>query len=444
MAVRGSLIDLDIQDIVSNTNPHKKDRSLEIILHTENKDIPIEYLKLYEVMRNYSKYVGDYIVITFNMLGGEFIEDVYPYRDNLELTVIETSPYTDEITSNIRYKFVMINNNANVYGSEYTMAQREELNRTKIIRVEGQLIDRAVEGLRMLQVEGIYRNQTIKDILLAEFKEKIDTLQLDGASLDVNIDIVEPSNTSTVSQMVLPTGVYLLDFPSYLQHSIYGVYNADIGTYVQRIDDKINIFIYPLCDPNRFDSVDKKAMVFFTNNIRYNSVDNTFKQDGGILKILAGTSLRSLDNAENDFISEGSGYIKAYPQQMINRNVMVTDDSLTFDSTANLEGTKFKERKDGADRPIYVGNEVNMYKYRSVMTRRMMGLYQFQWHYSTADRFYPGMPVQYIYEDKYGKLMQLEGTIQVVYSKYDKVLETTSTMITFLAKKPIVYEVEAT
>ena len=439
----GSLIDMDIQDIISNNNPFKKNRELELTLHTEDKDIPIEHLKLFEVMRNYSKYVGDYIVVTFHMFGGEFIKDVYPYRDNLEMTITETNPLLDSITSTTRYKFVMLNNNANVYGSEYSASKREQLNRTKIIRVEGQLVDLVVEGLRLIQVDGIYKNQTIKNIITAELKEKIDTLQIDGETPQVNIDIVTPNNNNTIDQLVIPSGIYALDFPSYLQHSTYGVYNGDIGTYVQRINNIPTIFVYPICDINRFDEVEEKAMVFFTNNIKYNAIDNTFRKDGKILKILAGTSLRSLDDAENQFMSEGSGFIRAYPEQMMNRNVVVSDDKLQFESTANLEGTTFKERKDGSNRPIYVGNQVNMYKYRSTMTRRMMGTYQFQWHYSSCDMFYPGMPLQFVYEDGDGKIMELEGIVQVVYSKFDKILETTSTMITFFAKKPIVFEVEA-
>lgn len=438
----GILIDSDIQDIINTDNFYKDNRSYIVTLHTPYDDIEIKYLKLIETLRNYSKYVGDYTLVTFTMLGGEFIFDVYPYRDNLEMTITEIYPGDDSVTSETRYKAVLVNNNANVYGSKYSSSDKENLNRTEMIRVEIQCIDRIVEGLRLLQVEGIYENITLKDIMMSELKEKISTLQLDGEEAKVNIDIAEPSNTNMIEQMIIPSGIYALDFPSFLQNTIYGVYNGDIGTYLQRIGSVPVLYVYPLCDITRFEQVEEKMIVYFTNNVKYNAIDNTFKKDGDVIKVLAGTTLKSLDDAENSFMSEGSGFVRVLPEQMINRNALVTNDSMNLDSDSQLEGTKFKDRRDGADRPIFIGNQPNMYKYRSMINRNSMGTYQFQWHYSDPDLIYPGMPIQYVYEDNDGVINQLEGIIQSVFTKYDKVLNTTSTLITFFAKKPIVYNEE--
>ena len=202
------------------------------------------------------------------------------------------------------------------------------------------------------------------------------------------------------------------------------------------------MYVYPLYDINRFDQVEEKIMAFFTTSMKFNAIDNTFKKDGDVLKILVGTTLRSLDDAENTFMSEGSGFIRVLPEQMMNRNALVTNDSINLDSTTQLEGTKFKDRKDGAEKPIFVGNESNMYKHRSMINRNSVGTYQFQWHYSNPDDIYPGMPIQYMYEDGNGEITKLEGIVQATFTQYDKAYDTTSTMITFFAKKPIVYNEE--
>ena len=438
----GSLIDNDIQDIIRTENPYKQNRQFSLILHTPYKDIDIKFLKLMETLRNYSKYIGDVIITTFNMLGGDFVYDVYPYRDNLELTIEEIDPTTNSITATNRYKFVLVNNNANVYGSKYSAATQDDLNKTELVKLEGQCIDRVVEGMRLLQVEGIYENSTLKDIMLAELKEKISSLKIDGEEPKVNIDIVEPNNNNIIQQMIIPAGIYALDFPTYLQNTIYGVYNSGIGTYIQRKDNEITLYVYPLYDINRFDQVEEKIMAFFTTSMKFNAIDNTFKKDGDVLKILVGTTLRSLDDAENTFMSEGSGFIRVLPEQMMNRNALVTNDSINLDSTTQLEGTKFKDRKDGAEKPIFVGNESNMYKHRSMINRNSVGTYQFQWHYSNPDDIYPGMPIQYMYEDGNGEITKLEGIVQATFTQYDKAYDTTSTMITFFAKKPIVYNEE--
>lgn len=437
---QGRLIETDIKSIIATERPLQKDgREYEVTIHTADRDISVAALKTVEVMRNYSKHIGDYVLVGFNMFGGDFIKDIYPHRDNLEITISVYNRYTNETISDNRYKLVLVNNNANVYGSKYTLSEREQLNRTEYIYVEGQCIDRMVEGLRLLQVEGIYENNTLKDIMLAELTEKINGLQIDGATPEFDIDIVEPINKDIIKQLILPTGIYALDFPSFLQNTCYGVYNGGIGTYIQYIDNKPTLFIYPLYDVNRFDEVEKKCIVFYAGNNLYNAMDNTYKQDGDVLKIIAGTGLRSIDSGENEFMSEGSGYIRVLPQQMMNRNVTVSDDAMNLDSDTQLEGTKFKDRLDGTERPIYLGNEVNMYKFRSEINKRALGTYQFQWHFSNPELIYPGMPIQYVFEDDKNGITKLTGIIQAIGTKYDEALKTMSTLVIFMAKKPIVY-----
>lgn len=435
----GRLIESDILEIVENAIPDKDNLKYEIILHTKDYDIEVSNLLLIETMRNYSKYVGDFMVVTFQMLGGTFIKDVYPNRDNLEMTIIKYDKYTSVTYSDTRYKVALINNDANVYGSKYTASDREQLNRTEYVRVVAQCLDRVVEGLRLTQVEGIYENTTLKDIIMAELTEKLSAIEVDGNKPDFGIDIIEPNNNKEIEQMIIPAGIHALDFPSYIQNTTYGIYNGGIGTYMQRTGSRYIVYVYPLYDIERFDNTEFKLIVYFTSNKKFNLADNTYRRDGGVLKILAGTSLVSMDNAENEFMSEGDGFVRILPQQMINRNVMVSSNSMEFDAETSLEGTKFKDRTDGVDKAMYLGNEVNMYKYRSEINKRSLGTYQFTWHFSNPDLIYPGMPVQYVFEDDKSTIYKLNGIVQFIASKYDKAMGTTSSSIIFMAKKPVVY-----
>lgn len=433
------LIDLDVSSIIRTNNPYKDNIEYSLILHTPDADISIKILKLIETMRNYNTYVGDYTVVTFNMFAGDFIYDVFPNRDNLEMSIVKYNKADASSTEVNRYKFILLNNNRDVYGSNYTASTREELNRNELIRVEGQCLDRVLEGLRTIMVEGIYDGITLKDLITAELVEKIQDLQIEGSKEEISIDVVEPNNTSTVDNLMLPTGLYVMDFPSWLQNTIYGVYNNGLGTYLQMYNGKKTIFVFPLFDVNRFDSVENRLIVYYPNTVLYDTIDNTFKLDGSTLKVITGSSLKSEDNAENDFMDEGDGFIRVLPDQMMNRNAIVETDKMTLDSTTQLEGTKFKNRRDGVSKGIYVGNEINMYKQRSYINRKTLGQYSFKWHFSNPDLIYPGMPMKYVYETREGELVELEGIVQAIWSKYDAVKLTTSSYVTFFAKKPIVY-----
>lgn len=432
-----SLLQIDIKEIINATNPNTDNLQYSLILHTPEEDYTVPIVKLIEVMRNYNKYVGDYIVVTFYMPAGDFIKGMYKYRDNMELTIVQTDKYDTSFVKSTRYKFVLLNNNKNVYGSNYAIQTKEELNKHEMLKIEGQCIDRVVEGMRLLQVEGIYENVTIKDLITAELTEKLEGLAVDGNAESVRIDIEEPNNPATIKQIILPTGVYALDFPSYLQNSIYGVYNNGLGTYVQDWYDNKTLFVYPLFDVNRVNNREYRLIIYYTSAVKFNYIDNTYFLDGSTLKIIAGTTLRSLDDAENEFINSGDGYIRTKPQQIMNRNVMVGNDKLTLDNTTQVEGTKFKERRDGVSRARYVGPEVNMYKHRTYVNRQTMGMYEFTWYYSNPDLIYPGMPLLYLFEDSAGVISQLEGAVQLVCTVWDAAKNTRSSLITFFARKPV-------
>lgn len=410
------------------------------LIHTPDDDIEPYLLKIVETMRNYNKYVGDYVVVTMEIMGGVFIKDIYPHRDSLEISIVRTNKSNLKIHEEKRYKAILINNNKNVYGSEYTSSTKEELNRRFMVTAEFQCLDLVVEGLRAILVDGIYESVLLKDVIQAEFTEKINNLAINGEVPDVNIDIVEPVNNNEIKQLVVPTGVKILDFPSYLQNTIYGVYNAGLGTYVQTYNDKPTIFVYPLFDVNRFDMVDKKMIVYFTPNVKFDHIETTYDIDGDILKVLAGTNLKSEDDAENEFIDQGDSYIRVKPDLMMNRNVMTSTSGMTLDSDTQVEGLKFKERRDGMSIPTYLGLESNVYKHRSMTARKALASYSFVWYYSKPDLIYPGMPLKYVYEDRDGGIKELLGVVQATATVVDIVKGTRSTYVVFYANKPIVVE----
>lgn len=433
----------DVYSIIADSKT-RDDSSMnseyEVTIHTPDDDIPPLLLKLVETLRNYNRYVGDYIVVTMEIMGGIFVKDIYPHRDSLEITIARTNKQNYTVYEERRYKAILINNNANVYGSEYTSSTKEEINRRQMVTAEFQCLDLVVEGLRGILVDGIYESVLLKDVIQAELTEKINNLTINGEPADVNIDIVDPVNTNEIKQLVVPTGVKILDFPSYLQNTIYGVYNAGLGTYVQHYNNKDTIFVYPLFDVNRFDQVDKKMIVYYTASMKFDHIETTYAVDGDVLKILAGTNLKSEDDAENEFIDQGDSYIKVQPDLMMNRNVMSSAQGMTLDSTTQVEGVKFKDRRDGMSIPTYLGVESNAYKQRTIITKRTLGRYSFIWYYSKPDLIYPGMPLKYIYEDRDTSIKEILGVIQATATVVDIVKGTRSTYVVFLANKPIVVE----
>lgn len=429
-----SLIDLEINNIVRHPNKKVNNKEYELFVHTPEKDIRITLLKSIETMRDYAINVGDYVLVTFILFGGDMIKDVYPYRNNLELTIIE---YVDGvINKNDRYKFVMSNNTANINTARYSKLSREILNGSEQFTIEGQCIDRELEVLRASYSDGIFRSTTVKDVMLSELKTVSEKTSIDGSSSIVDISITEPNNDRLYSHINIPTGTGVLDLPSFLQETDYGVYNGFIGTYLQRYNDRKIIFIYPVYSRESFDKNKVKLMIYQAPNSKYDFVENTFKVDGDIINILATSELTTIDTSQNELIDAGNSIVTINSETILARNSEVTTKSMMLDSESNIRGYKLNEKEDGVNRSVYLGSASNnLYKHRSHIVKNSMAVYQLLWHHCDIDILIPGIGLCFVYEDIDKGIVKLNGTLLSVFSRYDNGLKTTSAVINIAVEK---------
>jgi hypothetical protein len=434
----GGLIDLELSKILSSPNNKVSDGEYKVILHTTENDYLIDnkdFLTL-ENKRDYNTNISDFIVINFMMYAGDFWKEIHPYRDNLELTILITHPGLDDISKT--FKFVILNNINNPYTNNSSKLSKEELNKTEQVRVEGQCVIKLVEALRTMVTDGIFTSTTVKNLMINEFVSILAESKMSGSAMGFNVDIVEPNNDMLYDHIVVKTGTKLINLPTVLQNGKYGVYNGSIGTYFQFYEDEPYLFIYPLYDKSRFDEVDKKLQIFYVNNSRLDYIENTYFQDGDIIKIIATSQTKSIDSGENDLMDSGEAYISSSPELLLERNAVVKDGDIVVSREAQLSGSKYKERRDSVSKAKYLGNESNLYKHRAKILKNTLAIYQIQWNFSDIDLLYPGMPLQFIYEDEEEGIIKLNGVLQSTYSRYTTDTNTESGILNIMVEKPIV------
>jgi len=445
--ITGSLIDLDISKIFENNNPRTNNVNYDVIVHTPDEDIEIQFVKTVEIMRDYNGNLTDYVVVNIACGAGDFIKGIYPYRDNCEISVLRTSTL-DYLDRAYRYKMILLNNNGAVKASKYLTKTRDQLNAEEQFHLEIQCLPLELEILRSTFVDGIYKNSSVKDVIVSEFYQgtqhitgtKSSTeeskVRIGSDPRDIEVDITEPHNDYTYNHIGVPSGTKLTDLPFYLQDTNYGVYNGSIGAYLQEYQDTLYFFIYPLYNTSLFDTRVKKLIIYYTSNTRLAMVENTYTVEGDVVKILANSDVKIIDSGENDFMNSGSGLIASNPKLLMERNVNVTDTTINFSSDAHITGTKIKNRRDQVDRMQYVQNESNMYKQRSAIIKNTMALYQITWHFSDIELLYPGMPVMYTYDDEIDGVIELHGLVQSVYARYNEATKTTSAILNIAVEKP--------
>lgn len=430
-------IQAEVEKILKYNNPFKNNAKYEVIIHTEDDTIDVEFLESIDVMRNYNTNIADYINIRFKIILGTYAKRVYPYRDNLICSVRKS--YTDDYdnaTSNI-YKMVIISDGGGMETSQNVKKLTEdEMNKSGVVTVEAQLYLREVEGLRSLHVDGIFKEITLKEVMQGLFAISAEKVQLDGENMQYRIDVAEPANQIQYKNLVLPTGLTLDALPSYLQGKDYGVYNGGIGTYIQNYKGNNVVFIYPLYSTERYDNSEDRDVltIINTNTSLYDVVENNWCRTGNNVFLLAGSNTSSSDPGTNALINAGDALIMTPPEKFFTKNFEVGDDGVMLDTEQQLKGTTIKTRRDGIVKAKYVGPESNMYKQRTMAILQTLATYTIPWNFSNTDIIYPGMPCCYMFEDATLGLVKLYGTVQATYSRYSKPHGTETGMIVIKVK----------
>lgn len=434
-SVAGAL-EADVKPILENDNPLVKDNTYEVIVHTPNEDLTVDLLDSIEKFRDFANNLSDYIIVKFIMYGENFTSKIFPFRDNLEMSITVTDSKGNVDTE--RYKFTLTSHGKNVDQDPLTKSG-EYSNNASIHNVEGQCTLRELESIRASYCEGVYQSCNVEDSILEVLTAACKDCTVEGSTVSPKIDIYKANNDKVYNHIIVPTGTPSLAYPSFLQNTNYGVYNGNIGTYVTFIDDKLTISVFPLYNDEIFDdgNVKKKLMIFSLNNSRMNLQERTFLQDGDILKVLCTSDVQTSDSGDNRLIDIGSGVINSNPYLTQNRNISITNDKMSYDSTAQLSTSKVKDKKDGVNKALYVGDQANMYKVRSDFNKMNQAVYTVKWNNSNIDLLTPGMPVCFIYEDKVRGIVELKGVVQTAYEMYSKRNQSTTSILNISIAKPI-------
>lgn len=435
-----NLIDIDINQIIKNNNI-AKDFSYQFILHTEDDDIELSQIESYETLQDFNNNIGDYNLLTFNIAMGTYIKKIYPNRDNLTFTILKTFNNTELEPQSAEYKFVIVNDKGSSEdSSHYKTMSEEQLNKSEMKRVEAQVYLIELEALRNSYIDGTFKNVTVQELIGFSYAKSNEELEVQGNPLNLKIDIAEPDNDMRYNNLMIPSGILLQDLPIFLQNGEYGVYNGGCGTYLQKYNNELTAFVYPLYSTKRFENTnDTKLMIYNPGNLKLNTIENTWTKDGDIIKIVAGSGVKVLDQGSSNLLDKGESLVASRPEQIFNRAGSISDEGILVDNSDTLNINSVTTRKDGISKSRYIGNESNMYKQRTQMVKDTMATYQIPWYFSYPEIIYPGMPVCYVFEDESRGTVKLYGSVQVLMTKVSQAKKTVNSLLIICVGSDNVY-----
>lgn len=404
--------------IESGSKPVKHE--IRGMLHTVKEDIPILKIVTYDTVRDYINHIGDHIHIEFQFALGDYVTRLYPYRNHLELTIKqitlqETSGIKDpnETIQLFRYKAVFIaDQNPNLSGSEIEMYDAESLNKTSFVLVKLQLLDRSLETIRIKTANGIYHQTTQKQLIFNILAGESNKILIDGKPSIDGLDMVTPDNQEIRQHIIIPNGTRIVSIPSYLQEKMGGVYNTDIGTYLQTYKQKKLWFVYPLYNVKRFKEDVDKLIIYVVPQEKFPGLDRTYVQSGKTLHIVATSGKKYQDSGEVDYMNYGVGYRFQEARSFMKKPIEMTEAGPVGQRSSLNHEVILYEREDGLNyAPSRTNGACNnpFYEASKVLARNIARI-DFIWENSNPALLYPGMPCKYVFLIQ-GRLQELEGVV---------------------------------
>ena len=436
MDIKKSPLYNDIERI-AQYDIRNKAAKYDLLIQTVDEDIEVVSIEEIIIDRNYKDHITDFVYIEFNIGLGTYISKLHRNLDNLQAILTITD---NKGTRKNTYKMVLTPDGVmNIDGTPFDLVTDSNIDIYQIVTVKAQLLDLYSEALRVKLLHGVFRDTTVENLLVSVLDKETKNIRVNGKYGVDTIDIYPTDNKRKYPNIILPEAsnqVRVVNLANWLQDT-YGVYNADIGSYVQYYKDKNTYFIYPLFNTKRFNESGNKVILYGIPTMQLSVLENTYIDEDGIVRILVNDTPKIVNDGESRMMNNGSGIRHMETRSIMKKPVVMTKDGPKASrSRMNYEALT-RERRDGINyapkgsynNPLAGYSRVNM---------RNGDLMSFNWQGSDMNLIYPGMPCQYTYY-KENKLIKRNGIVLGITTiSNNRGQFPVSTLNVFLEKTPVI------
>ena len=202
--IQGGLLDLDVELVINNPKAIKGSYTYEAVLSSPTADIPINILKNLEWVRDYNMGTSEDLRIIFVLDGAMYRNFIHQHQDHLEITINKKNG--ELIVDSNRYKLIILRNTTKEMRDIVNYLTDTQLSSFVPVELECQCVDLDFYSLDDITVEGVYKNQNIKNIISSELLKSLSKIEYGSGVPEVSLDIIQPDNTNTYGHILIPTG----------------------------------------------------------------------------------------------------------------------------------------------------------------------------------------------------------------------------------------------
>lgn len=420
MELRESPLWQEIQSIAFNEalTPPVYSWKAEIVMDNGNKTVkPFKVLSL-EIFRDFRNAYGDEVILEVMIAAGDFVYDVYPNRQNLLINLTKEgvssetgdSTMAPDIEAQQLRATMMDDHSVTVEGLMNVAHSREALNTIDILTVKFQLLDLALERIRLHSVGGVFRDAIPADVLKYILTSVSTGLDLDEVNVIKGVEMVDSPNQDTYKHIIIPHGTKFPEMPMFINHKVGGLYPSGMGVYLFRQ----HWYVYPLYDLTRFENTTKTLTIINVPKNQLPGIERTYRKTANQIIVLATGDVKHSDKSESNLLNEGNG-VRYMDSRRVIDGYANTDEGENKAKIMRAENNNefiTDERPSGLNNVVTSGQRITANKYveMSKLAHRAGAELQLLWENSDMGAIYPGMPVKYMYI-KDNAIKELTGTV---------------------------------
>lgn len=380
---------------------------IKVILHVKNKDYRAVMVTGLSVNKDFFNNYADEVILTASFTVADCVHVIYPYKTELEITVIKT-PLTN-------YREYKVNNAGKPrimrYSAKLTNEASKllESNTQDIDVIPGgrrpddyltlgfQLLDPLVDKIRNKTIGGsFYKNKAI-DVIKAVMTKETNS-GVEGELAIKGVTVAPGFSTQIRDHIIVSHLTKLVDFPALVNKKAGGVYKKGFKYYLTNKQ----WYIYAPFDGDCYTSSEDKLTIINTTKDKLSDMEITTRFTPTQTFVLAAGETRDIANMESMIQNKGIG-VRFVDASRIMDYGMVANNRLFVQGSVK---TAKVGDPDGKKRNIEIINESDVkitsaYNLeQSKLAERLGNIITLVWESSDDRGIYPGMPVRFMYLDK--------------------------------------------
>lgn len=379
------------------------------------QDQTFEALKVMSVdnLQDYEENFGDEIILTAMIPGGTYAKRIYPNQSKMDITLIrypigEVDGSIDESQApqTERFTATLLDKGSPLIEGQGDGMSEEQLNLTNVFEISFQLVNKALEQVRMISVGGIFRYTTTEDVIKDTLTRESQAIRVEGVRMPQGVDMVKASNQEKRDHVIIPQGTRLVDLPAYVHLECGGVYSSGISYYMQGDF----WYVYPLYDVTRFNTASRTLTVINVPENKMPGSERTYRQDGRNTVVLATGKVQFRDDSDQQQLNAGNGVRFADANNFMEGFADTKNNKSVLSRGANATEMLATARPNGMNQVRVAGITANPFVEYSRLARRQGSLLSFVWENSNPAVVFPGMMAKVLWLQE-GEIQEAYGVV---------------------------------